>query len=283
MEANPWDIPDWHALGREASLVRHLIGSGATALGKANYADRVGDYYTAFFGLSVGIERLSKLILVAEFAIKNSGKMPDQKKIKKFGHNLIALIERVEDIQLANDLSIRYQKPRNETTQRMLQCLDAFADARRGRYANFASLGDPNLSDEDPVSKWWSEVAESILSKHYYGKRPQERVESNAEFIDSMISPFTSVHHTDETGNLLHDVKSASIRTGQTEIVQKYGRFYVLTIIRWLSDVLSKIARIACYRYGAEGFFGIEEYFFTYTVEDSFLKTRKIWPLGTRA
>jgi len=56
---NPWDIPEWHALGREAALVRHLVGSGATVLGKANYADQMGEYYTAFFGLSVGLERLS--------------------------------------------------------------------------------------------------------------------------------------------------------------------------------------------------------------------------------
>ncbi|MCM4863688.1 hypothetical protein MMS55_29130 [Escherichia coli] len=54
MNKNPWDIPAWHALGREASLVTQLIGSGATAIGKANYADKIGEYYTAFFGLSVG-------------------------------------------------------------------------------------------------------------------------------------------------------------------------------------------------------------------------------------
>lgn len=47
---NPQDIPAWHALGREASLVTQLIGSGATAIGKANYADKIGEYYTAFLG-----------------------------------------------------------------------------------------------------------------------------------------------------------------------------------------------------------------------------------------
>ena len=37
---NLWDIPEWHAIGREAALVRHLVGSGVTALGRANYADQ---------------------------------------------------------------------------------------------------------------------------------------------------------------------------------------------------------------------------------------------------
>ena len=63
-ERNPWEVPEWHAIEREAALVRHLVGSGATALGRANYADNIGEYYTAFFGLSVGVERLAKLILV---------------------------------------------------------------------------------------------------------------------------------------------------------------------------------------------------------------------------
>lgn len=74
MSRNPLEAPEWHALGREASLVRYLIGSGATAIGRANYADKMGEYYTAFFGLSVGLERLSKLILVARYAIENRGR-----------------------------------------------------------------------------------------------------------------------------------------------------------------------------------------------------------------
>ncbi|MBD9356993.1 hypothetical protein [Methylomonas albis] len=29
----------------------------------------------------------------------------------------------------------------------------AFADASKGRYANFGSLGEPNLSQEEPIAK----------------------------------------------------------------------------------------------------------------------------------
>jgi hypothetical protein len=44
--------------------------------------------------------------------------------------------------------------------RKIIECLDAFADANRGRYANFVALDDQNLSQEEPVSKWWGEVAE---------------------------------------------------------------------------------------------------------------------------
>lgn len=279
MELNPWDIPEWHSLGREAALVRHLVGSGATALGKANYADQIGEYYTAFFGLSIGLERLAKMILVAEFAMANNGRMPEEKEVRKFGHKLIDLAKEADAISKNRGLTLRYVRPNSPISAKILECLDAFADARRGRYANFSSLDNPNLSNEEPIKKWWDEVAEAILKQHYYGKSAQERVEANAEIVHSMISPVAMVLHTDESGGAMQDVKSASIRTGQTEIVQKFGRYHALTIVRWLSGVLSEIAHIACYEHNVGGFFGINEYFYSYTVDDSFLKTRKIWPL----
>lgn len=280
MNKNPWEVPEWHALRREALLVRHLIGSGATAIGRANYADKMGEYYTAFFGLSVGLERLSKLILVARYAIENRGRMPDERVLRKFGHKLIDLTNEVQDTSEKMQLSLKYSRPTQEIPQKILGCLDSFADARRGRYANFASLDSPNLTGDEPINKWWSEVAECILKKYYYGSLAQKRVEGSAELIDFMISPFSMVIFTNESRDTMLDVNSAYIRTGQNAIVQKWGRFHSLTIARWLTTVLSELSQIACYTHGIDGFFGFNEYLDSYTVDDDFLKNRKIWPLN---
>jgi len=239
----------------------------------------MGEYYTAFFGLSVGLERLSKLILVTRYAIENRGRMPDERVVRKYGHKLIDLTNEVEDISEKMQLSLSYSRPRQDVPQKILECLDSFADARRGRYANFASLDNPNLTVDEPINKWWGEVAECILKEHYYGKPAQRRVEGNAELIDAMISPFTMVIHTNESGDTMLNVKSASIRTGQNAIVQKWGRYHSLRIARWLATVLSELSHIACYKHDIEVFFGLNEYFNSYTVDDSFLKTRKLWPL----
>lgn len=40
---DPFDLPEWHALRRESKLVSQLIGAGATALGRASYADGFGE------------------------------------------------------------------------------------------------------------------------------------------------------------------------------------------------------------------------------------------------
>jgi len=276
---DPWESPEWHSIGKEASLIRHLIGSGATSLGKANYADKVGEYYNAFFGLSVGIERLSKLILVVNYSLLNKGRMPNGKVVRKFGHNINDLINAVNDISDEQGLSLRYTKPTSGICQKILECLDSFADARKGRYANFSALGDPNLGSEEPIQNWWSIVAEEILKEHYYGKRVQCKVERDARVTHEIISPFTMVLHTNETGEMMQDVFTASVRTGQTETVQRYGRYYALSVVRWLSCVYVEIAEYASYQKNIDAFYGSWEHLHTFTVGDEFLKTRKIWPL----
>jgi len=53
--------PEWHTIGREAELAVEQTASGITALGRANHR-RKGYYTQAFFGLSIGLERIAKLI-----------------------------------------------------------------------------------------------------------------------------------------------------------------------------------------------------------------------------
>ena len=144
-------------------------------MGRANYADNIGEYYTAFFGLSVGVERLAKLILVTDYTVSNGGQMPEQPVLRKFGHKLVELIDAADAVAQKNKLKLVYPRPTDAIGAKILECLDAFADASRGRYANFATLGDPTLGQEEPIHKWWDEVAELILKEHYYDSQLQKR------------------------------------------------------------------------------------------------------------
>lgn len=278
-QRNPWEVPEWRAIGRECKLARHLLGSGVTALGRANYADKAGEYYIAFFGLAVGLERLAKLILVANHAISHNGQMPEERTIRAFGHNLKELMNEVDVVVRAANLTLIFPRPRDDICTKIMECLDSFADAKVGRYANFSALYSQNVTSNEPINKWWIEVAELILKQYYYGKRTQMQIETNAAVIDSQISGFTLVQFISETEGVIQDVKSASLRTGQTQLVQKFGRYHTLLIVRWLAEVFSKLTDEACQRHGHIAFSGMSEFFDTYKVEDQFLKRRKIWPL----
>ena len=75
------------------------------------------------------------------------------------------------------------------------------------------------------------------------------------------MSPFAMTLYTNEAGELMQDVLTASIRTGQTDTVQRYGRYYALTVVRWLSEVFSDLSRSASYTHNVDAFFGMWEHF----------------------
>jgi hypothetical protein len=264
--------PKRRALLREAALVRQLLGSGVTALGRANYANGLGQYYIAFFSLSIGLERLAKLILVADYAVSNGGRMPAQEVVKGYGHKIVRLLNMVDAVVEEHALKLDHTRPDSAVITKIVEHLDAFAG--RGRYANFATLGDPSLGELEPIQQWWGEVAELILKEHYYGRHARVRVKTKAKRVERMISP-AMVLSVNETGVAMRDVLSASIRSGENDIAQRYGQYHVLTIVRWVSEVFSKLATEA-YTHEGEAFFGVWEYFQTFTVEDRFLK-RKTW------
>lgn len=277
---DPFTIPEWNALHREASLVSQIIGSGATALGRASYGSGFGEYYTAFFGLSIGIERLAKLILVADYAMDNGGTLPGQSVVRKYGHKIKSLIDDVDRIAEKRNISVPFLPPNDPICTAVINCLDAFSDASKGRYANFEAIGNPNFhASDEPVNKWWSEVVEPILDKHYRGKKAEAGVKHRAAVIDALIGEASMVLFTDETGNMMSDISTASERTGQTKWAQKYGRFYTLSVVRWLSHIFTELVHEAAYRRGIDSLFGHYEFFTTYTGNDKFLLTRKVWPL----
>jgi hypothetical protein len=87
------------------------------------------------------------------------------------------------------------------------------------------------------------------------------------------------VRHINEQGAMMMNIATASERTGQTNWARKYGRFYTLLVVRWLSDIFGELVHEAAYRKNIDALFGHDEFFTTYRLPDSFLLTRKLWPL----
>lgn len=278
-KGDPWDIPEWHFIRQEAMLVRHLIGAGATAIGQANYANKKGEYYRAFFELSVGMERLAKLILVADYALTHSGKLPDEKHVRQFGHDLKSLFAAVDQVSATRVLKLDYPRPSDAVATAIIENLDAFADAKRGRYANFGALANPQTAQHEPVAKWWNEVAVTVLNERYNGKLAQTRIEQQAAAAEPLLGRAIVVGVHTETRDLIPTFQDAVLRSGQTELVQKWVRYHVLTIARWLSETFRLLSHQAVYDHGNDAFFGSWEYFESYCAPDFFLKTRKVWPI----
>jgi hypothetical protein len=148
------------------------------------------------------------------------------------------------------------------------------------RYYNLDLLtGRVNKAQQtDPIAEWYQRIGSRILRQHYSAKRRQ-RDKQSARIIESMIGSFTAVLHTAEEGHALTDVRSASLRTGENKIIQKYGTFYCAKVVRFLYMILYDLNHEAHrvklpipYLY---------ELFFPFMNEDSYLLSRKTFlPLG---
>ncbi|MHA6860373.1 hypothetical protein [Ralstonia pseudosolanacearum] len=80
-------------LAQEAHLTKNTILSGFDLLLKANFfQDKDGYFYSAFFHLSIGMERILKLAVVTHYMLTNDYKTPTVKQLKhQFGHDIQTL------------------------------------------------------------------------------------------------------------------------------------------------------------------------------------------------
>src|SRR5438105_1777954 len=93
-------VPEaWRPFMREADLARGCLGLGLEALVKANHMEK-GRFANAFFNLSVGLERLMKLIYLIDFALRNEGSYPTEALMReRLGHDLVKLYEEAQAIR----------------------------------------------------------------------------------------------------------------------------------------------------------------------------------------
>lgn len=264
------------SLGREADLAVQQLCSGLTALGKADHTN-VGLYTQAFFGLSIGIERTAKLILIADYAIDNEGSLPKDEMLKKIGHGLSALLLKCEVISAKHRTGKEYwERPRDDIHKNVVVTLDTFA--RASRYYNLDFItGQSRAEDQDPIKQWWLTVAEPILNRHL-PTAERRRIRQIGEQLGTALEGSVSILHHQEDGTPITDFFSYFIRGQETPTVQKFSRLYVLQIIRWLSYLIHDLSEYGGYNLRIEPIFGIYERYRIFMNSDSVFKNKGRWP-----
>lgn len=264
------------AILREAQLAAGLIGSGVTALGKASHAT-VGNYHEAFFGISIGIERLCKLLYIADNAIDHGGDFPSFESLKKQGHGLEDLLDICEDIAGRVDQSRQFsERPSTPIHEGIVRVLTAFA--KTSRYYNLDFLTKPSVQYVDPVAAWWSEVGEPICELHYNEKR-RKRNETQAATMEAHIGGNAIVIHTAETGEPINEFEQLMKRQGSTKVVQRYGRLYTLQIVRWLTSIAIELSHSATEMLATRSLSYFHEPLEIFYNEDKMLRDLKTWTL----
>ncbi len=261
------------ALRRECQLVRGLLSSGITALGKATFSDPE-KYYLAFFNLSIGIERLSKLVIIVDYKIKND-KFPSEKVIKEYNHDISNLLKTVFKITKCHDLQLLYFYKKCIISDAIISSLNCFADAQKGRYANIQALDKKDSNtDFEPMRRWHKDVDKLILDYHSHKTPKSKKLNNMASKIANSINDCTIFIFTNESGDKIN-LEESFLRINSDKVLFKYRRYYTLLIIRSVSEIFNKLSQK---KYLNE-FYGLDEFFQGFCLDDPVLLKNKKWPV----
>ena len=269
---------EWHAIGREAELAVEQTASGITALGRASHL-RKGYYTQAFFGLSIGLERIAKLIIIFDYAITNAGQFPSNDILRRVGHDISALLAHCEPLSAKYRAGKQYaERPTDDIHNGIIMTITEFG--KLSRYYNLDLLtGGSAAALPEPIQAWWQRVGQPILSKHY-SERQRERDHQRAAALDTLMSDKVSVlYHTESTAPI-ENVEELALRAAATRVIQKYGRLYTLQIVRWLAYLISDLAYIGTS--SVPGLFGLEELIVIFRTDDRYFRDRTVWSLYPR-
>jgi hypothetical protein len=265
------------AIHREGQLAAEQLASGVTLLGRASSACP-GLYTQAFFALTTGLERLAKLILIADHAITHSGRFPTNHDLRDAGHKIFELLRTCEKISRRHQSGLPHaNRPNHPIHECVISVLTEFAEDTR--YYNLNLITGANVARlSEPLTTWWERVGRPILKEHY-DERQRKKDQAHAAGIANMLSPAFVLHHSEE-GRAIWDVRTLMDRRFATRIVQTYGRLYTMQIIRWLAYLVSEVSELAAHQHNVEAFYGLSEFFPIFmNQDDAYLKKRRTWSI----
>lgn len=211
---------------KEGYLASSAIGHGLNTLRKSGIHAQ-GEYYLAFFQLSIGLERLMKLIVIQYFRGTHNG-FPGNKAMRSFGHNLVELYSAIYEFD-TNDKSLLD----DDISIKMLNFLSDFAMSTR--YYNLDILtGKQQI--KNPLVEW-VDIENLIFERHFANKPPKSKIsEDLSNFLNE--KSYTLVY--DEKNQLMRNAKEMIEKSERTEHVQGYSVYYIYQILHRLTDILDK-------------------------------------------
>jgi hypothetical protein len=254
-------------LKRECSLAALSIGQGLTLIRKYDFVKH-GYANQAFFMLSIGLERLLKIILIYDFRIKNSGRFPDNGVLKKAGHNIRSLFQSAVDIaKNTGNYDLYAPLEADGIFDQIIGFLTEFAQS--SRYYNLDILTGKSNDTGEPLRTWDSVINKIIVERHY------KYNEKKAETISNIVSPMEDiilVSFNDEKGRSVGNLKDFYLNGMTVDVKQKYSMFYTYCIVRFLSQLLWRIDG----KYSPMA----SEYFNIFRVENNaYVKRLKTWDI----
>lgn len=185
--------PTFLLLQQEGHLIHSCTTVGLTALRQAHIGDK-GRYYTAFFQLSIGLERTLKVIIILNHMAEHALHPPSPGTLKEYGHKLLQLFEAVREVPTSKAPHPLSQVHPGTIEYDILEHLSGFANG--ARYFNLDTLSSPQ-GPADPLAQW-GRILRRILEDDV---PPRERSRTSHESL-SVVRHRLAPTPRDEAGAL---------------------------------------------------------------------------------
>lgn len=198
---------DFWLLQQEAILANTSILSGLEYMAKADFVDKYkGAYYASFFALTLGFERIMKLLIACDYMLENNYNKIKEGELKAYGHDLGKLYALC--VNAGQRYGFNFINECN-IDKSIITFLSAFADAKLGRYYN---LSDRRLEeDQDPLNKWKNildeifacdaseQIMHNVESKVFNNINPSLQIQDIA--FDTGYVNYLYLHHKIKKAN----------------------------------------------------------------------------------
>lgn len=230
--------PTWYLLEQEGLLAQACLCNGLTALRRANLGDKKGLFYSAFFELSIGFERVLKLVLILDHMARNQLVPPDSKAVEDYGHKLRALFDAAKSVCAARNVTALDGFQVDSLPIVILGFLDDFAHPG-GRYSNINKLtGHKHQKMVDPIARW-GEIASQIMHTQAT-PRERERAQMNGRMASIAFGDAAASLMSDLDQRHM-DVAPLHVRAAELDTTAKYAIYALVTLIAALRDVIDSL------------------------------------------
>lgn len=230
--------PTFLLLQKEGYLIRSCLTTGLTALRNSKITDR-GQFYTAFFQLAIGVERLMKTAIIINHMVDNNLTPPGSSVLKRYGHDLVKLFSVVKDLEQKRERSFTDEILPVSLEYKILEFLAEFA--RGTRYYNLDALTF-NSSSTDPL-KAWNQLIIEILEKDVSKKQKQRIIEDAHNWANIFEGSIFAIYYDLDDRQLPLDELISKPKLH--ELAARYSVFYVLKLLCPLKQFLEYVTYLA--------------------------------------
>lgn len=228
----------WFLLEQEGLLAQACLCNGLTALRRANLGDKKGLFYSAFFELSIGFERVLKLVLILDHMARNRLVPPDSKTVEDYGHKLRSLFDATKSVCAVRGVTVLDAFQADSLPIIILGFLDDFAHPG-GRYSNINKLtGHRHESMADPIMQW-GEIATQIMQTHATPKE-RKRAQLNGQMASAAFGNAAASLMSDLNQQQMA-VAPLHVRAAELDTAAKHAIYALVTLIAALREVIDSL------------------------------------------